>query len=664
MATRVKTIEFASQTVITTLGSATNRDIAGSTSIFIPETGGTFAFKSVILQVECTDDNGNTSANLTSPVIGITLGAVAISTATGVNPVVNSAEEQEWTFTRNVTTYFTTNWTGTNMTWSTRVNFTGLSTANHSSKIIITYQYDDTAATNRQIKTIRIPIESTRTLLTTTFQTVGGATAIPPITNFSASPYLPETGITIRQIFVELWGNTGVAANTTFTMQTRFGGGTAIDTFRVAIANRNSAVWGRSIINVTTQIFTGSTSMECIVNTTTNRMCTVGGMIVVTYEFDSTLSTTIYNSLMLGAVDTSGCIGGPTAADQGVWERQIYIEEPDTITLKESGLCLYQNDSAGYTFNIKCSGDTFDGVQTGYTAYLNTAGSLQCGCYSLVHRIDSGGQNGKAGISLKRGKNLYRVCFYSSTTQAGWNLSGYLILNYTSGKHPDGVGVHAHTVYQHITDNITSGGARVNTTASITPTIPEINYYLIGYLFWLNYSPVGNGATGSIDIDFNIQAEVTSTETSIQGGDGWVTLYNGSSRSDSENLNGYIYAAARTNFTRWNGDPDPDRLNIKTGRKYRLDTGPLWTGSMGYWYTYNSISYTLSGTCSGYNGDGSGIPVDFYRVISNNQDEMILNTTTTTGGVFTTQWIDNTDILYATARQDDTHVGRSANGSA
>ena len=51
---------------------------------------------------------------------------------------------------------------------------------------------------------------------------------------------------------------------------------------------------------------------------------------------------------------------------------------------------------------------------------------------------------------------------------------------------------------------------------------------------------------------------------------------------------------------------------------------------MGYWYTYNAITYTLSGTCSGFGGDGSGIPIDFYRVNSNTQDEMILSTTTTT----------------------------------
>ena len=643
MATRVKTIEYATQTIITTLNAATNRDLAGTTSIYIPETG--ITFKSVVLYVDCTGDN-TSALTLTLPTISISLGAVARSTLTLVNPIAHSNESEAWIFTRDITNYFVTNWTGTNMTWTTRVNFDGISTCNHAVKIIITYQYDDSAST--QIKTIRIPIESTRTTLTTSWQTVGGATAIPNITG----NYLPETGITIRQIFLELWCNVGTNANTNYTCQSRINGGTAIDTWRCQ-ANLNSAIWSHAIINLTTQNLTVARSLECIVNGVTSRMMTIGGMITVTYEFNPNTSTTIYNSLMLGAVDTAGWIGGITSTDQGSWERYIYIEEPDTITLKESAVALFQDDNSQYTFNIRCSGDT--ALQSTYSSYVMTSGTIQCGPYSLVHRIDAGGQNGAAGISLKRGKNLYRIQFYSNTAQAGWNLSGFLILNYTSGKHVNGVGAHTHSVYQHINDNLTAG-SRVTTTSTITPTIPETDYYLIGYLFWINYN-----IAASTDSFFISDAEVVSTDSTQ--GDGWETLYVGTSRQDNENRNGWIFGAARTNFTRWNGDPDPERLNIKSGRKYRLSSGAIETGSMGYWYTYNNITYVVSGTCSGYSGDGSGIPVDIYRV-SSTQDEMVSNTTTTTGGNFSLNWIDNTDTLYATARQDDTHVGRSSNGLA
>ena len=521
---------------------------------------------------------------------------------------------------------------------------------------LITYEYDDTLAPSTHVKTIRIPIESTRTLLTTTYQTVGGTTAIPAITNFGASPYLPETGITIRQIFLEVWGNSGSNATTNCTLQTRINGGLTRDTHK-DINGMNSAIWAHSILDITNEVLTGATSLEMLSLTTTARYCTVGGMIVVTYEFNPTTSTTIYNSLMLGAVDTSGWIGGTTEADGGVWERTIYIEEPNTITLKESALCLFQNDSGGYTFSVRCSGDTSTGVQTTVQAYVMTAGALQCGTYSMVHRIDSGGQKGQAGISLKRGRNLYRVIFYSDTAQAGWNLSGFLILNYTSGKHTNGVGVHTHSVYRHVTDNITAAGSRVNTSAStITPSIPETYYNLIGFLYWVNYN-IG----AATDNNFTVDAEVISTDP-IQGGNGWVSLYQGTTRADNENMNGWIYAAARTNFTRWDGDPDPDRLNLKTGRKYRLSSGALETGSMGYWYTYNAITFTISGVCSGYAGDGSRISIDIYRKNSATNDDLILNLTTIAGGSFSGTWIDNTDTLYAVGRESDTRVGRSADG--
>ena len=658
MVTRIKTIEFGTTTNNVTLGTSVPKYLSGSTFIYIPETGGTFAFISVLLQIEVTGDNTATGG-ISAPILGIKLGNVALSTAAGITPVPNSGEQEEWTITRDVTSYFTTNWVGTSMVWYALYQGSGISTSNHSSKIIITYQYDDTAATNRQIKTIRIPIESTRSLLTTSYQTIGGATAIPAITNFS-SPYLSETGITVRQVFLELYGNSGIASTGAFTVTVRVNGSTTYALSRAQPA-LNSAPWYRMIVDITSVDLSAARSLECSVSIPTyNRMCTFGGMIVVTYEFDANTSTRIYNSLMLGAVDTSGWIGGTTTADQGVWERNIYIEEPGTITMKESGLSLYQNDSGGYTFNVAVSGSTTG--QT-YQSYVNTAGTLQCGCYSMVHRIDDAGQRGQAGMILTRGKNLYRVSFYSGTAQAGWNLSGFLMLNYISDKHTDGVGTHAHSVYQHVTDSITASGSRVNTSNTITPKIPESNYYLIGYLFWLNYSTIGNGTTGSLGANFNIAAEVSSGETNLQGGEGWISLYDGQTREDGENMNGYIYAAARNNFKRWNGDPDTDRMDIKLGRRYILSTGPLWTGSMGIWYTYNSITYPISGTCSGYSGDGSGIPIEFYR-ITDTQTEHILDTITSANGIFSTTWIDDTDYIYASARQDDFRIGRSANGLA
>jgi hypothetical protein len=233
-------------------------------------------------------------------------------------------------------------------------------------------------------------------------------------------------------------------------------------------------------------------------------------------------------------------------------------------------------------------------------------------------------------------------------------LSGFLILNYTSSKHSDGVGAHTHSVFQLVEDNSISYTNTIQTPAAVAPTIPETNYYLFGMVVYGAYT-LSNSTTNS----FVMNAE----NVDINNGLGWSQLYIGTTRTDNENANGVFYGAARNMWTRWNGDPDPQRLNIKTARNYRLDLNPVGYSSMGYWYSYNTITYIVSGTCTGFSGNGSGIPVEIFR-LDGTYDEKILELTTTTGGIFSGVWVDNTDTLYAAARQDDTHVGRSRNGEA
>lgn len=72
--------------------------------------------------------------------------------------------------------------------------------------------------------------------------------------------------------------------------------------------------------------------------------------------------------------------------------------------------------------------------------------------------------------------------------------------------------------------------------------------------------------------------------------------------------------------------------------------------------TYHAITYAVSGTISGYTGDGSGIVVDVHRA---DTDEKVLSGITAAGGGFSLTWYDNVVTLFAQAIQDATHVGRS-----
>ena len=645
MALRLKTIEFVASTNVLTLAAATKRTLTGSTQIFIPESS--LTFKSCMLEMIVATDS-STATSLTAPTLGFSLGTSGETNSTLQNPNANSGEGEVWQLSIDVTSYFTISWSGTAMNWYASFTGTGIATTNHAAKITITYQYEESTS-NTQIKTIRIPIESTRSLLTNSYQTVGGSLTIPPL----KGTYLPETGITVRQMFLDIQSNDAMNAATNFSGVTRVNGGTPFTFWRSGISTLNSARFSRSFYDFTSLNLTGSTNYSLeMVTSLTNRFTLPGGIITCTYQYNVTGSTTIYNSLILGGVDSSGWIGGPTSTYQGVWERDIYIEEPDTINIKESGVGLYFIDSR--SVNLLLSATGYTSGQTSTTTYNAISGATQCGQYSLFHRVDSGGQNGK-GLFLQRGKNAYRLSYYSNTDQIGWNLSGQLLLNYTSSKYAQGVGAHAHTCFQYIMSGETA--TRVNQSNSqIACYVPETNYNLIGYVNYIACT-VGAGE----DFAVTLSSQVLSGESY---GSGWIPIYNGMGVTGIENQNQTIYGAARTVFTRWNGDVDPDRLNIKSSRYYRLDSGPTIFAYFGAYYTYNNITFTVSGICSNYTGDGSGISIDIYRIISNVYDEPILNLTTTTGGVFSGIWVDNTDLLYASANQDSTHIGRSGNNNA
>jgi hypothetical protein len=78
-------------------------------------------------------------------------------------------------------------------------------------------------------------------------------------------------------------------------------------------------------------------------------------------------------------------------------------------------------------------------------------------------------------------------------------------------------------------------------------------------------------------------------------------------------------------------------------------------------FNVTQIAWTVSGTISGYTGDGSGITVEIFRV---DTGEKVLQATTAAGGTFSKTWFENTISLFASARQDSTHAGRSESGVA
>lgn len=634
MATRTKTIEFASSVDTATLAAATNRDKA--IALYIPET--VVAFRSVTLMCYFRGDNtAATSLGAVTLTLGDSVGFTNLTSKSLGTPNVNSGESETWGYAMDVTSFFTAQWSGTSNTWYARYNGATCPTANHSFKLIITYDYDDAATTH--IKTVRIPIESTRSTLSTAFQTIGGATAIPALTG----GYLPENGVVVRQAFLELAANEATTVVTDITTQVRVNGGTPYTMWRAEQNLSGNGCWAYACVDITAEDFSAARSLEAV-SDVASRMDYLGGWLTVTYEFNAATSTTIFNSLLLGAIDTTGQTGGTASGDTDSWGRNIYIQEAGTITLKESGVFLGSNDLGGYTLNVAV------GAQ-GFTSYTHTASSLQLGQFTTMHRIDGGGQNATPFATLQRGKNYYECRAYSSTANAGWGLNGFLILNYTSGKATAGVG--AHSSSRHYLINEPSNDTYVQKSAAVSCPIAEANYWLNGVVtdLWANVDNTTNGA-------ISIQAERGAGEGE---GEGWETIGVTQYRTDNENHYVTGRYASRKSWKRWAGDPDTDRMDLETARVFKTDVAVLTTSWLGLWVTYHAITHTVSGTLSSYTGDGSGITVDIFRADTR---EWVGTTTTTTGGNYSFTWLEDTEELYAVARQDSTHMGRSDNALA
>jgi hypothetical protein len=639
MALRTKTIEFAFPYATASVATAVARDFTSMT-VYIPETTSK-TFRSVILEMSYVD-NQNAAANQTAVLQGISLAAVARSDATVTQTITNSGENQSFIVTRDVTAYFTTNWTGTSMACGARLTVTGIATINATAKLIITYEYDDTSATTR-IKTVKIPMDGSNGNMTGSLVNMGAlANQYPNLDTF-----LPEASKVYRDIFFETYGHTNASSDSggvIFNM--RFDGTTTLAS-GIFEDQLLSDRWFKRIDKLLGSVTTSAThNVEVSVgNTSSNFPCTCG-VLVVTYEYDHSASTRIINSIQLPALDEAGWVGGTALADESRYQRDIYIEEPGTITLVQSGVMLTFIDAGAVTLNFAVGGQA-------YRTYTQPA-SVRCGCMTITRRIDSGETGGIAGVTLARGKNQITYDFYTTSATAGnigSNLTGLLLLNYTSDKATAGDGAHNHTT-QWLSRPYSTGDLvqKISYTPTAVPNIPETDYWLTNSGFQINMLTSGTGAAA---LGLAYSGEIDAGE-SYAGG--WVDFYTALYATDSEIGVSQIFFRTRSAFRRWPGDPDVERLNIETSRSLRFDcnvTAATCHAAIQF-VTYHSITATIAGTISG----SAGATVQI-RAFSVSNDEEIGSTSRTGNGAYSLTWYDNTTAVYVVAYESTTLKGTS-----
>lgn len=706
MATRLKTVEYRFPNQSTSLAAATRRDISAIT-LFLEKQSRTF--RSVYVKVEF-EGAETVATSLTSFLIGIKLGAVAFNDSTVTATFTNSGNQTSMVFTRDVTSYFTSNYgSAVQQTCQVGLQFGALATINHSVTLVITYEFDDTELLDSGTAT-----SSTGTTLVDSGQAwtndewidqfvkiTGGTgsgqvrritdndgTSLTVDTAWSVNPSTDSTYQILQQKFktVRIPIESATASLSTSLAEIGTNQVPNLDSF-LPEANKSYKditfeILGKDNNSGTTDFSLAvSLDAEAEVNMGTIEKALNGGQFhsynwqrndmatnaahafkarsnaVATRFYGlcailnvtygySETESTTIMNSLLMPVSTPSIWTGGTASSAKDRMQREFFVE-------EPATVTLAQSAVMLTF-AHLGAVTMNMAVGGQTArsFVNPASNVEIGQTTNMIRFDSGAAAG-SGHTLTRGKNTLQVDLYVSNALDGCQAGFLAIVNYTSGKASGGVETHNKTILYYAG----RGTAISNrfTFTSVAPMIPETSYYLsaIGMLVYnITLGSVSGRTTQSL------RAERLSGEGSE---DGWEDIGLFAALNDSELSEYYILFTAGDKFKRQPSDPDSNKLAFESARSYYLESTISHYPQMLVIYTYHSITKTIAGTISGYTGDGSGITVTIHRA---DTGEKVGSTTTTSGGAFTFTWYDDTIEMFAAAAQDDAHVGRSKDGVA
>lgn len=650
MAQAVKTVKFPFTTLLTTL--ATNTTLGTATvhtfsaiTVQLPESLKTM--RSVVLRVTARDAAPTTARRLDGVRIGVQIDAVAFNdldwTGTGITA---TGDHFSCYADRDVTSYFVTNYTGTSHTVGARVAFeTDVADVvnNITCQLIITYEYDD-SSTNH-VKTVAIPLEGATgfvsTIANADFRGSTGAAQIPALNSF-----LPESTKTIDFIWFEIQATDSGNSITNFNINYSIDAG--ITATRATLEQGlNTSVrfydlWPTTFDTSISHDFEAWSSLASTFERITVTM-------YVTYRFDASATTTVLNSILLPINCHEGTLNNSTAVNQDVFETTFWIEEPTTITMVQSGLHLVFDTGVADTLTVAVSGhDAAGGSQGTTTSAYTVSARVDSGTKMLQHRIDVA--HGGTAITLGRGKNTLRFKIFGSTVVNIYNLGGYFILNYTSGKSSTGIGSHNQTTeWQRSTVQnafSTTSGIVIGTAEQRTPNIPQTNYYLNAVIHHLE----GNASSTSFTTLF------AAIESGEGPADGWARLGSLIRAGDAKyGHNTSFFTNDMDNWKRYPNDQNPKKfMNIETARVFRIYGFYIIHDSLRTVLTHHSLTFEVGGTISGSAGGTVNI-----ALLDATTFEVLDKTTRSGNGIYTFNWYDSTRDVIVAAWESDTLKGAS-----
>jgi hypothetical protein len=637
MTLRTKTLWYATQLA----ADVVDATLTALPTITIYTENSSRTFRSVQVWISYEDISTATGATVGEHRCACSVNGAAATTITETDDIAHSGENMAGILGPfDFTAHFTANYPAADSTTlALSVYFdittgTGLNVRNVGALIAVTYEYDDSAAT--QYNTAIIPMESTTGALATS-ETEIGTNQIPQLTG--AGGLLENVaGVVVRQQFFVVEGNdeTGGAGTTDYTLNVRIDTGTT-HAFGISEKALGSDCYKRFIHIESPSASAAHAWKAWTASSADLNHCT--HTMYVTYQWTVSGTTEFLNSIML-PFEIPSPMGGSAAGDNDRFELPIRIEEPGTITLKQSAYRIQFVPGVGVLagLNSRAGGQA-------YRAYTPAA-TVICGGSCFQQRVDSGSAQG-AGLALARGKNNLVIDLYrTDTTDLGWNISGVAIINYKSGISAQGAGAHNHTTWWKVLD-WDAALTFLRDSAAFAPNIPEASYWVTGIGFQMVHWDAGanNGIVWA--------AQVLSGEGAE---DGWRDLYADIFIKDAERACQIVYCRARGDMKRWPNDTDSDRLAIETARVYRYTNAISCAKGVAMMLTYHTITFTVGGDVSG--SSGGTVDIDVY---TEDGDEILhIGSTSRVGnGAWSLTWLDNVYNCYAEARESGTLLGRS-----
>jgi len=642
MGTSLKTICFPLANLATiTEASVTN---FAQISVTLPE--GSKVFKKVWVEAMAADLITATGGTIGEWRLGLRLGAAGYTTVTNLTDIAHSGEQMCPYVSADFTAHFTTNWAAQQSSevctcdlqiYLDQTSGTTLNFINGQALLWITYEYDDTSAT--QVKTAFIPFDSPLGALGTSKP--GSANDTLP----AFDTFFPEASVAYKACGLLCEGNEAVAGSTAaaalnvqLDSLSAFASGSMTADLASDRYFRIFADW----MSGGSPIFTTSATHGLYVwNTTTGRMNHLVMTAIVTYTYNASGSNNQNVSLLLGMNSRNMVAPGTTSADYCRLSTKVMIEEPATITIQKSAvrLCWDQIDAVA---SLLCR----VGSQS-FVTYTDTAAAL-CGNNALQRTCND-------VVTVARGSNEIFVDIYrTDTSDRGWGLSAMLILNYTCGKPSGGYPASNHTVQFPLRlMGDTDATLADYKTGAVAPGIPEANYWLNNLSVWANVINTAVSTEGGS----LIYAERLSGEGWID----WELLMSVVRQTDPE-------VGVRLNVTGADGvfkenpaDPTPGRLDIGSARRWwflEISTSATLP-TFGLMFTYHSITRAIAGSITG--SAGGTVNVKAYDATTG---QLLVTGSRSGNGAYSLTWYDNVSAVCVEAREDATHLGRSDNGNA